>query len=274
MSGKRPQSLRPGYRQDATRLFPCGQFIVAALGLCAILAGAPAAQAGDPAAAVTPLLGTPYRDDGVDDPSGRHTLFANQSKSFPDRGYNCSGFVVSASRSILGRPLLLDPMRRDRKGDSGQNAPAGEDWDFGYDLILNATDGLPRRVLLPPGPAGPGQPAPAALAAPENLDATRFRGFPLHDTAAWKAVLAQLRPGEIVFATLSKEKAGRLYYYHVGLLYTDPSGRAYFAHATPGKGSHRLELTNPAGMAAFRKEFAENRFGEKYILLVAAPLPR
>lgn len=256
---------------DVTPLFPRGQFVVAALVLCAALAGPVAALAGDPAAAVTPLLGVPYRDDGVDDPTGRHTLFANQSKTFPDRGFNCSGFVVTASRGILGRDLPLDAMRRDRKGDSGPNATAGEDWDFGYDLILNATDGLPRRVLVP---AGPGLPPPAALAAPETLDAARFRGFPLHDVAAWKTVLAQLRPGEIVLAALSKEKAGRLYYYHVGLLYADASGQAYFAHATPGKGSHRLQLNDPAGMAAFRKEFAENRFGEKYILLVAAPLPR
>ena len=236
-----------------------------ALALAAVFFCPAAAWAGDPATAVTPLLGVAYRDDGVDDPAGRHTFFANQSATLEDRGYNCSGFVVTASRGILGRPLPLDAMRRDRKGDSGKTAPAGEDWDFGYDLILNITDGLPRRVLLPPGKTAP--------PAPETLDAARFRGFPLHDAAAWASVLGQLRPGEIVFATLSKEKAGRLYYYHVGLLYADASGRAFFAHATPGKGSHRLELTSPAGMAAFEKEFAEKRFGEKWILLVAAPLP-
>ncbi|MHC1788615.1 hypothetical protein [Solidesulfovibrio sp.] len=258
---------------DVTPLLSCGQFVVASLVLGLALAGSGpvAALAGDPAAAVAPLFGTPYRDDGVDDPAGRHTLFANQVATFPDRGLNCSGFVVTASRGILGRALPLEAMRRDRKGDSGRTAAAGEDWDFGYDLILNVTDGLPRRVLVP---AGPGQPGQAALAAPETLDAARFRGFPLHDATAWKSVLGQLRPGEIAFAALSKEKAGRLYYYHVGLLYADASGRAVFAHATPGKGSHRLELTDPAGMAAFRKEFAEKRFGEKYILLVAAPLPR
>ena len=251
---------------DVTPLSPRGQFVVSGLVLAAVLAVAIPALAGDPGAAVTPLLGVAYRDDGVDDPAGRHTLFANQSATFPDRGYNCSGFVVTASRGILGRPLPLEAMRRDRKGDSGKTAPAGEDWDFGYDLILNVTDGLPRRVLLPPGQTAP--------AAPEALDAARFRGFPLHDAAAWASVLGQLRPGEIAYATLSKEIAGRLYYYHVGLLYADASGRAYFAHATPGKGSHRLELTSPAGMAAFKKEFAEKRFGEKWILLVAAPLPR
>ena len=251
---------------DVTPLFSCGQFVVCGLALCIALTVAAPALAGDPGAAVTPLLGVAYRDDGVDDTSGRHTLFANQSLTFPDRGFNCSGFVVTASRAILGRPLPLDAMRRDRKGDSGKGAPAGEDWDFGYDLIVNVTDGLPRRVLLPPGKTAP--------PAPDALDAAKFRGFPLHDAAAWASVLGQLRPGEIAFATLSKELSGRLYYYHVGLLYADASGRAYFAHATPGKGSHRLELTSPAGMAAFEKEFAEKRFGEKWILLVAAPLPR
>jgi cell wall-associated NlpC family hydrolase len=257
---------------DVTRLFSCGQFVVA-LALCAALTLPALAQAAsappakeNPAAAVAPLLGTPYRDDGVDDPAGRHTLFANQTATFPDRGLNCSGFVVTASRAILGRELPLEAMRRDRKGDSGPGVPAGEDWDFGYDLILNVTDGLPRRLLLP---AGQGQPP-----APEAMDAARFRGFPLHDTAAWAAVLPRVMPGEVVYAALSKTIKGRLFYYHVGLLYADAGGKVRFAHATPGRGSHELVLTEPAGLAAFRKAFAEKTFGEKWILLVAVPLPR
>ena len=155
-------------------------------------------------------------------------------------------------------------MARDRKGDSGPDSPRGRDWDFGYDLVCNITEGLPRRVLAPGGPF----PDPAAL------DATRVRGFPLHDAAAWKDALSRKRPDELVLAALSKEKDGRLYYYHVGLLVTDARGRAFFHHATPGRGAHRLELSDPAGMAAFAREFAEKRFGEKYILLVAVPLPR
>jgi cell wall-associated NlpC family hydrolase len=252
---------------DVTRLLPCGQTILAALAVAlAVFCGPAPAGAAAPDAAVAPFLGTPYRDDGVDDPAGRHTLFADQSRTFPDRGLNCSGFVVTASRGILGRTLPLDAMRRDRKADSGPGAPAGEDWDFGYDLILNVTDGLPRRLLLPPGP---GQPP-----APETVDAARFRGFPLHDTAAWAAVLPRLAPGEVAYAALSKDIKGRLYYYHVGILYRDASGKVRFAHATPGRGSHELILSDPAGLAAFRKAFAEKTFGEKWILLVAAPLPQ
>uniref|UniRef100_I2Q508 Uncharacterized protein n=1 Tax=Desulfovibrio sp. U5L TaxID=596152 RepID=I2Q508_9BACT len=265
MSGKRPQSFRPGYRFDTTRLSRCGQFSV----LCAVLFGpllcptAAPAQAADPIAALAPLLDTPYRDDGVDDPAGRHTLFADPAAAFPAPGYNCSGFVTTASRRLFGRPLPLDAAKRDRKGDSGPGCALGQDWDFGYDLILNITDGLPRRVL---GPDGGGL-------DPAAVDAARFRGFPLHDAAGWATALAGLGPGEAALAALSKKKDGRLLYYHVGLVVRDGQGRIFFYHATPGRGAHRLELSSPAGLAALKKEFAEKTYGEKWILLVAAPLP-
>ncbi len=163
--------MRPDYLMDVTRLLPRGQTLLAALAVAlAVCCAFDAALAAAPSVAVAPLLGTPYRDDGVDDPAGRHTLFADQAKTFPDRGLNCSGFVVTASRGILGRPLPLDAMRRDRKGDSGPGAAAGEDWDFGYDLLLNVTDGLPRlgrnrpcgrgawRPAAGDGPGCPGRP--------------------------------------------------------------------------------------------------------------------
>jgi cell wall-associated NlpC family hydrolase len=204
----------------------------------------------------------------VDDPSGRHTLIADPSATFASPGFNCSGFVTTASRKLLARPLPLDAIKRDRKGDSGPGSPLGEDWDFGYDLILNITEGLPRRLLAPAGrlPSAPGDPA--------AWDAARFRGFPLHDASAWNAVLPLIRPGELALAAFSKEKGGRLYYYHVGLLVTDANGRTFLYHATPGQGTHRLELSSPAGMAAFAKEFGEKRFGEKWIALLVVPLPR
>ncbi|WP_300160366.1 hypothetical protein [Solidesulfovibrio sp.] len=263
MSGKRPQPFRPAYPASTTRLFHRGQIIVA---VCLALLAADAARAApaaDPEAALTRLSGLPYRDDGVDDPAGRHTLFADPGTSFPTPGYNCSGFVTTASRALLGRPLPLDAAKRDRKGDSGPGSPKGEDWDFGYDLICNITEGLPRRVLAPGAP-----PADPAL-----LDAAKTRGFPLHDAAAWTQALAGLRPGEMAFAALSKTIKGRLYYYHVALVVRDPAGRVFFHHATPGTGVHRLEISSSAGMAALKKEFAEKRFGDKWVLLVAVPLP-
>lgn len=236
--------------------------MAAFLGVCGQALAGPAPA--DPTATLAPLLGQPYRDDGVDDPAGRHTLFADPTARFPAAGYNCSGFVTTASRALLHRPLPLEAVKRDRKGDSGPGSAKGEDWDFGYDLICNISEGLPRRVLLPDGTGGD----------PAGLDAARQRGFPLHDAVAWKAVLGQLRPGEMALATFSKDIKGRLYYYHVGLLVRDASGRAWFYHATPGTGVHRLELSAPAGMATLAKEFAEKRFGDKWALVVALPLPR
>lgn len=221
-------------------------------------------RAADPTAQLAPLLGTPYRDDGVTDPSGRFTLFADPAATLPSPGLNCSGFVVTASRALLGRSLPLPAVKRDRKGDSGPASPRGQDWDFGYDLIGNITDGLPRQVLLPDG------------SAPDfdAIDPARLRGFPLHDEAAWAAVLPRIRPGQLVLAAFSKVKAGRLLFYHVGLLVNDAAGHVWLYHATPGQGVHRLDLGAPAGRQALDREFAEKRFGDKRLLLVAVPLPR
>ena len=228
-----------------------------------LFASLPAQAGTDPTAVLSPFLGVTYRDDGVTDPAGRFTLFADPGATFATPGFNCSGFVVTASRALLARPLPLDAVKRDRKGDSGPGSPRGQDWDFGYDLIGNITDGLPRRVLLPNG------------AAPDldAADPATLRGFPLHDAAAWAAVLPRIRPGQLVLATLSKDVAGRLLFYHVGLLVADTAGHIWFYHATPGHGVHRLDLAAPAGMAALRAEFSEKRFGDKWILLLAVPLP-
>lgn len=108
---------------------------------------------------------------------------------------------------------------------------------------------------------------------PDAADPAKLRGFPLQDAAAWTAVLPRIRPGRFVLATLSKDFGGKLLFYHVGLLVADPAGHVWLYHATPGRGVHRLELTTAGGMAAFRQEFTEKRFGDKWILLLDVPLP-
>ena len=228
-----------------------------------MLSPGPIRAAADPTVVLSPLLGIPYRNDGVTDPAGRFTLFADPAATFTKPGLNCSGFVVTASRALLGRPLDIAATARDRKGDSGPTSPRGQDWDFGYDLILNITDGLPRQVLVPDG----------SSPNPDAADPADLRGFPLHDTTAWAAVLPRIRPGRLVLASLSKVAGGRLLFYHVGLLVADPAGRIWFYQATPGQGVHRLELDTPAGLAALGREFAEKKFGDKRILLLAVPLP-
>jgi cell wall-associated NlpC family hydrolase len=235
--------------------------VLAALVLWAALTVS-VARAADPAAALAPLLGTPYRNDGATDPAGKFTLFADPATVFTSPGLNCSGFVVTACRKLLGRPLPLAAIVRDRKGDSGPNSARGQDWDFGYDLICNITDGLPRRVLLPDG----------AAPDPDAADAAKLRGFVLHDGAAWAAVLPRIRPGELVLAAFSKDRGGRLLFYHVGLIFADEKGHIWLYHATPGTGAHRLDLASPAGKAALAREFG--KADDKRILLVSVPLPR
>jgi cell wall-associated NlpC family hydrolase len=219
--------------------------------------------AADTTAALAPLLDTPYRDDGTTDPSGRFTRFANPATTFATPGLNCSGFVVAASRKLLGRPLPLEAVIRDRKGDSGPESPRGQDWDFGYDLILNITEGLPRRLLLPDG----------ATPDPDKADPARLRGFPLHDTKAWDVILPRIRPGELVLAAYSKPVHGRLLFYHVALIVNDGAGHLWLYHATPGHGAHRLDLASTAGRRSLGLEFAEQHFGDKQILLLSVPLP-
>lgn len=257
-----PRNCRPTKRASSTRICQSGQF-VALLAAILVLIPLPARATDDPMTVLAPLLGIPYRNDGVTDPTGRYTTFADPAARFGTPGLNCSGFVVTASRALLGRPLPLAAVKRDRKGDSGPNSPRGQDWDFGYDLLVNITEGLPRQVLLSNG------------ASPDidAADPAGLRGFPLHDATAWAAVLPRIRPGRLVLATLSKMVRGRLLFYHVGLLVADPAGRIWFYHATPGHGVHRLGIDRPAGMTALLQEFAEKHFGDKKILLLAVPLP-
>lgn len=208
-------------------------------------------------------LGLPYRDDGALDERGRYTLFADPTRTFDTPGLNCSGFVTAASRDLLSRPVTLETAKRDRQGNSGKGAPLGEDWDFGFDLILNLTDGLPRRAVLPGGRA----------VDPRTATGETARGFPIADRAAWADVLAQMQPGRVYFASISRpvKKPGyKLLHYHVAVIVPDASGRAWCYHATPKSGVHRMDLRAPEGLALFQGEFRDKAPNEKHILIIEA----
>ena len=54
--------------------------------------------------------------------------------------------------------------------------------------------------------------------SPESVDGLNFRGFDLHDRAAWQAVLAQMQPGRVYLGSISKstKKPGyKILHYHV-----------------------------------------------------------
>ena len=102
----------------------------------------------DLAAKADQLLGIPYRPDGVRDESGRWTLFEHPEQSFATPGLNCSGLDYALMRLVAPVTTTIRQAARDRQGDSGPGASMGQDWDFGFDLILNLSEGLPRRWLM------------------------------------------------------------------------------------------------------------------------------
>jgi len=232
---------------------------------------APSGQTGKTAVGASPppwpddLLGLPYRPDGAIDEYGRDTLFANPQKTFSTPGLNCSGFVLAASRAILKTNFTLDQVKKDRLNDSGPKSPLGQDWDFGLDLILNISEGRPRRILTPDGPQ----------ALPAKPDGQTLRGFSLDDQNAWGKILPQMRPGHIYLASISKpatRKGYKLLHYHVGLAIPDPDGSIRWYHSTPASGVHSLNLDSPQGMAAFQKQFTGPKATPKKILLLEVDL--
>ncbi len=197
----------------------------------------------DPVAVAEAFVGVPYRQDGVLDSQGRYVTFQRPDKVFTTPGLNCSGLVLALTRCLYGRDTSLKAAMRDRHGDSGPMAAGGQDWDFGWDFILNISEGLERRVL---------DPEPKAQGAPQ-ADGIGLRGFAVHDDQAWRQILPRIRPGFVYLASLSGYRSGRLLHHHVGVILADGQGRVLLFHATPkGGGVHRLDLNSAAGLAAFQ----------------------
>ncbi|WP_173082325.1 hypothetical protein [Fundidesulfovibrio magnetotacticus] len=220
------------------------------------------AQAPDLTARADRLLGLPYRVDGVLDEKGRWTTFEHPEKTFDSPGLNCSGLEFALMRLLApsGPPASL--AGRDRQGDSGPGASMGQDWDYGFDLTLNLTEGLARRWLLP---------EPRAVSPADTGRETL--GFPLSDEAAWRRALAQVKPGQaclVSFSQTGRRKGYTLQHYHVGVVLPDATGGRWLYQSTPKSGVTKTNLTDPAGMKRFQASFAGK---DRRVLLLSADLP-
>jgi hypothetical protein len=212
-------------------------------------------------------LGIAYRDDGTLDSQGHFTSFDRQDRFFETPGLNCSGLVVSVCRFLFDKNWTLEEVTRDRLGNSGANSPLGKDWDFGWDLILNLTEGRPRRIIMP-------DPGNYPI---EGSDGMSLRGFDLHDSVAWQKVLPQMQPGRIYLGSISRpapERGYRMLHYHVVLMLPDGKGGVWLYHATRRSHVHRMNITSSQGMSRFMSQFRNSRGNTKKILLVEAVLPR
>ncbi len=208
-------------------------------------------------------LGIPYRDDGVLDEKGHFTTFTHPEETLDTPGLNCSGLVVSICRYLFNKNWTIKQLLRDPQGNSGVNSPLGKDWDFGWDLILNLTDGRSRRLISPDG----------SSYSPESIDALDFRGFDLHDRAAWQAVLAQMQPGRVYLGSISKPTKKRGYkilHYHVVLILADKKHGIWLYHATHRSNVHRMDINTPQGLGKFFAQFGGERGETKKILILEA----
>ena len=220
----------------------------------------------DPIEIADTHLGIAYRDDGTLDSQGHFTAFDRQDRFFETPGLNCSGLVVSVSRFLFDKNWTLEEVTRDRQGNSGNNAQLGKDWDFGWDLIFNLTEGKPRRIIMP-------EPANYTV---EGSDGITLRGFDLHDSAAWQKVLSQMKPGRMYLGSISRpapERGYRVLHYHVVLMLPDGKGGVWLYHATRRSHVHRMNISTPQGMSRFMSQFKGSRGNTKKILIVEAMLP-
>lgn len=218
----------------------------------------------DPVVIFKMFKGTPYRNDGAVTVDGKYTLFADRTAEFDTPGFNCSGFTVAAARYLLSRQFNLDDVIKDINGDSGPDAEAGHDWDFGYDLVLNLTAGRDRRVMLPYGQK-------ACIA---DSNGASLRGFALHDKVGWKDVLSQMKEGMVYFFSLSKPvhfKNYKLIHHHVGIMAKSKDGHIYLAHATTKSGVNIVDMSLEDGLDSFLDVRPENNFGDRMILIVETP---
>lgn len=223
--------------------------------------------ADTPEAVAEAFLGVPYRVDGAIDENGGYTAFADRGRVFSTPGLNCSGMVLGASRFLLGRNITLDEAVRDRLGDSGPGASRGEDWDFGWDLIVNISEGRPRRWLLPG----------MQTAAVEGSSGSIYRGYTIQSDATWDELPGRFERDKLYLFSLTdygRLKGYGLQHYHVGLAHVAATGEAWF-YQTTGKGGkvNRRDLKSPKGIDSFRRSFADNGKTQKTVLVLEVDLP-
>ncbi|MCD6527408.1 MAG: hypothetical protein J7K75_10495 [Desulfuromonas sp.] len=209
---------------------------------------------------------TPYRPDGAIDQRGDFTFFADQQTILSTPGLNCSGFVVAFCRYFLKRNYHLNDVVIDRMADSGFGAEQGEDWDFGYDLILNLTEGMERKVMLPFG----------QTAAIDGSDGAGLRGFALHDLGAWADVMARMTANHLYLFSMSKPvnfKNYKILHHHVGVIVMDDEKHLWLGHATTKAGVVSMDISNLDQLKLILDSNPDRCSGQRMILIIEVALP-
>lgn len=209
-----------------------------------------------------PLLDIKYRKDGVSNADEQYTLFKNQSKIFKRAGLNCSGFVVAASRQLLGKSIIINDTIKDINQNSGINSKMGEDWDFGRDLILNIASKYNHKFINN-----------------EEIDINSLTsdGVKTQDVKGWNRIFKKIKKENIYLVAFSKPVKNQTYkflYYHVGVIVKDNNKNVWLYHSTPKLGVHRTWLDYDKKMSPFNKEYKKNPNYDKKVIILEIDMSR
>ena len=211
------------------------------------------------------FLGIPYRPDGVINDNGRYALFNAPDTPLSSPGLNCSGLVLSASRIFLRKNIPLAQAVNDRENDSGPGSALGHDWDFGFDLIMNISEGTQRRLL-----------------APQNKDGgDAFTGGTVptvnpHDPEFTAYLLPRIREDALYLVSFSKHTspaASAFVHHHVGIIIREHDAVWLYSTTHGSARAIRFNLSSPQGLAAFRKSFKNTKRSYKRLTIVEMPPP-
>ncbi len=222
------------------------------------------AEAKTPRNILPLFLGIPYRPDGVINDDGQYALFNTPGVPLRTPGLNCSGLVLSAARILLDRNITIAEATRDREGDSGPGAPYGHDWDFGFDLIMNISEGFSRAVLIPQG-----------MARAEEYTGKTVPSFDIHGREFTEKLLPKLREDVLYLVSFSRHKrpdAPPRLHYHTGVIVKDRNAIWLYSTTRDSGKAIRHNLATDAGLAAFRKSFANTPNSFKRLTVLAVYL--
>ncbi|WP_144413080.1 hypothetical protein [Pragia fontium] len=213
------------------------------------------------------LLGISYRIDGVITETGKYALFAKPNTYLATPGLNCSGFVLEASRFLLDKNITVSAAKVDRLLNSAKNSPYSEDWDFGWDLILNIAQDSPAIFILPNGERRDKN--------DPQVNGFSPRGFDLHSQQTWDELPSRLKPDNLYLVSFNRDsgKAPGIQHYHVGLIYVNDKGEIWL-YQTTGKARkvYRRNLADKHQRDQFLRSFSSRSKLKKYILILEIPL--
>lgn len=211
------------------------------------------------------FLGIPYRADGLINDNGQYATFNEQDVALATPGLNCSGLVLAASRIVLERNIAVSEAVRDREGDSGPGAPDGRDWDFGFDLIMNISEGWPRSLLSPTG-----------LAAASKATGKNAPSFDPHAARFAEEFLPHIRENGFYLVSFSRHKtpdSPPYLHYHTGIIVRDKDAVWLYSTTRNSGKVIRHNLAAEEGLARFRTSFKNTPGSYKRLTAVSLYAP-